>query len=258
MESRHWPWPLPQDSGPPAPALAIRCGAPRALGAGSARIDIRDGRGARNSPDGGAWPSSVTTQLAGDCCTFAPSTPSGAAESLAGTDGASMPFWSPDSRRLGFFAQGKLKTVDVVTSRVQTLANAAGARGGTWNRDDVIVRAASWPWAVSHSCSGGEAAPVLIEGADALKIGIRPFCPMAGTSCSSTPQNNQPENAAVFVGSLDPSPARKRVVRAQSGAIDVRPGYLLFWRDGTLMAQAFDERSRDPRKMPLPWPARWH
>jgi eukaryotic-like serine/threonine-protein kinase len=166
----------------------------------------------------------------------------GAAESLSGTDGASMPFWSPDNRWLGFFAQGKLKKVEVGTSRVLTLANAAGARGGTWNRDDVILfvpRPGDGPYRIP--ASGGEAAPVPMEGSRRT-YWYPAFLPDGRHFLFFDPQNNQPENAAVFVGSLDPS-TPTRVVKARSGATYARPGYLLFWRDGTLMAQAFDEES---------------
>jgi Tol biopolymer transport system component/predicted Ser/Thr protein kinase len=166
----------------------------------------------------------------------------GAAESLAGTDGASMPFWSPDNQSLGFFAQGKLRTVEVATSRVQTLANAAGARGGTWNRDGVILfvpRPGDGPYRIP--ASGGEAAPVLMERSR-RSYWYPAFLPDGRHFLFFDPQNNQPENAAVFVGSLDSS-TPTRVVSARSGAIYARPGYLLFWRDGTLMAQAFNEGS---------------
>ena len=61
------------------------------------------------------------------------------AQPLAHTDGASLPFWSPDSHSVGFFGQGKLKTLDLETGQIRTLADAGAARGGTWNRDDIIV-----------------------------------------------------------------------------------------------------------------------
>ena len=63
----------------------------------------------------------------------------GPAQPLANTDGASLPFWSPDSQSVGFFGQGKLKTVDIETGQIRTLADAGAARGGTWNRDDIIL-----------------------------------------------------------------------------------------------------------------------
>src|SRR6185369_1137168 len=58
---------------------------------------------------------------------------------LAGTDDASYPFWSPDSSQLGFFAGQKLHRIDARGGTAVTLADAASARGGTWNRDGVIV-----------------------------------------------------------------------------------------------------------------------
>lgn len=92
------------------------------------------------------------------------------AQPLPGTDGAAVSlFWSPDSRMLGFFANGKLKTVDASGGPVQTLCNAPGnngpfsaGRGGTWNRDGVIVfNAAGQAGALSRvSANGGEPAPV--------------------------------------------------------------------------------------------------
>src|SRR5258708_10935940 len=59
--------------------------------------------------------------------------------SLGGTQGASFPFWSPDGKFIGFFADGKLKKVDVSGGKVQALCDAPNGRGGTWNRDGVIV-----------------------------------------------------------------------------------------------------------------------
>src|SRR5262249_9710643 len=64
-------------------------------------------------------------------------------QSFAGTEGAFLPFWSPDSRSIAFFAQGKLKKIDIAGGPPQTLANASNGRGGTWNRDNVIVFAPS-------------------------------------------------------------------------------------------------------------------
>jgi hypothetical protein len=61
------------------------------------------------------------------------------AVSLAGTDGAYYPFWSPDSRFIGFFANGKLKKVDAVGGVVQNICDAPFGRGGTWNREGVIL-----------------------------------------------------------------------------------------------------------------------
>src|SRR5579863_1828953 len=61
------------------------------------------------------------------------------ARALAGTDGATYPFWSPGGDYLGFFAQGKLKKIALAGGPAQTLCDAASGRGGTWNRDGLIV-----------------------------------------------------------------------------------------------------------------------
>ena len=58
---------------------------------------------------------------------------------LSGTERAQFPFWSPDGKSIGFFADGKLKRLDIDTGAVQSLANAAAGRGGAWNTNDVIV-----------------------------------------------------------------------------------------------------------------------
>jgi len=83
-------------------------------------------------------------------------------QQLAGTDGAAFPFWSPDSRFIGFFAaQGKLKKIAATGGPPQTLCDASGGRGATWGRDGVILFCPS-PGSVSHrvSSAGGVPSPV--------------------------------------------------------------------------------------------------
>jgi serine/threonine protein kinase len=83
------------------------------------------------------------------------------AQPLAGTEGASFPFWSPDSRFIGFFANGKLKKIEASGGPPQTLADASTGRGGTWNREGVILFAPTTRESIHRvSASGGEASPV--------------------------------------------------------------------------------------------------
>ena len=83
------------------------------------------------------------------------------AQPLPGTEGGASPFWSPDSRRLGFFAQSKLKMMDLTGGPPITLADVQeGAGGGSWNRDDVIVFASGRSPLKRISASGGTPAPV--------------------------------------------------------------------------------------------------
>src|SRR5262249_41108183 len=61
------------------------------------------------------------------------------ATSIAGTDGASFPFWSPDERRIGFFVDRKLKTIEISSGAVSDVADARRASGGAWGTSGVIV-----------------------------------------------------------------------------------------------------------------------
>ncbi|HJT17673.1 MAG TPA: protein kinase, partial [Thermoanaerobaculia bacterium] len=62
-----------------------------------------------------------------------------AASMLRGTDNPSFPFWSPDSKQVGFFADGKLKKIEVNSGAVETIADAATGRGGSWSADGTIL-----------------------------------------------------------------------------------------------------------------------
>ena len=91
---------------------------------------------------------------------------SASAQPLAGTEGALYPFWSPDSRSLGFFADGKLKRVDLGGSAPQTLAEVPISRGGTWNSEGTILfnpNPGSGLFRVS--ATGGQSLPVTRLGA---------------------------------------------------------------------------------------------
>ena len=82
------------------------------------------------------------------------------AQPLAGTDGARYPFWSPDGRFLGFFAGGKLKKIDASGGPAQILCDTQEGRGGTWNRDGVILFSPSSRDAIQRvSSAGGAPAP---------------------------------------------------------------------------------------------------
>lgn len=80
---------------------------------------------------------------------------------LGGTDGAQFPFWSPDSRSIAFFADGKLKRINADTDVAVTIADAPSGRGGVWNSDDQIVFAPTASGGLSRvSAGGGTPAPL--------------------------------------------------------------------------------------------------
>jgi eukaryotic-like serine/threonine-protein kinase len=90
---------------------------------------------------------------------------------LAGTEGASYPFWSPDDVYVAFFAEGKMKKVAISGGAPQVLATATSGRGGSWGRRGVIVfspQAAGWLWRIN--ADGSNLAPLTEKTFDATKI----------------------------------------------------------------------------------------
>jgi Tol biopolymer transport system component len=158
------------------------------------------------------------------------------AQALAGTEGASYPFWSPDSRSLGFFAEGKLKRIDIGGSP-QTLADAAQGRGGTWTPDAGIVFSPTGSGPLLRvPSSGGATTPVtkLLPGQtnhrfpSILPDGRRFIFYAGGTEGVN----------GIYLGSLD-SPDTKRLMPSDTAA-GYLPGWLLSVRKGTLVAWPFD------------------
>ncbi len=161
--------------------------------------------------------------------------------SLPGTDGATCPFWSADGRSLGFFQFGKLKTVDLNSGSIQVVCDAEHGRGGTWNREGVILFAAKAVGSLySVSDSGGEPAPVTSVDASRGEVGHRwPMFLSGGRRFIFFVKTETPETTGVYLGSLD-SPRRRLLQRTVSGGAFVEPDSLLFVRGETLFAQRVD------------------
>jgi eukaryotic-like serine/threonine-protein kinase len=166
------------------------------------------------------------------------------AQQLAGTEGANYPFWSADSGSLGFFADGKLKTVELGGGALRVLCDAAAGRGGTWNRDGIIVFA---PLVVgplkSVSASGGTPVPVTKMARQGSGQGHRwPWFLPDGRHFLllvdwSSPADQQEDG--IYVGSLD-SQDVKLVSADITGSAAYSSGRLIFVRNRSLMAQPFD------------------
>ena len=170
------------------------------------------------------------------------------ARPLAGTRGASAPFWSPDSQFVGFFGDNDLKIVGAsgdapVRTLVSSFPTRGGGRGGaTWSRDGVIVYAPSRLTELySVSADGGTPRAVTALGSGEIAHQWPQFLP-DGRHFLYSSLRRAPETGIVCVGSLD-SPDRRVVLKSASRAIFAPPGYLLFAQDGSLRAQRFDPRT---------------
>ena len=169
------------------------------------------------------------------------------AQPLAGTDGASFPFWSPDSRFIGFLAQGKLKKIDASGGTPFTLCDAFRG-GGAWNRDDVILFTPKGGAPLSRvSASGGT--PVPVTRLDAARGDAQHWFPfflpdgrhfLYLATGSTTGGITDPR--AIYVGSLDPTEPGRLLLQGGSNAKYARD-HLIFLRGNTLMAQPFDVTS---------------
>ena len=161
------------------------------------------------------------------------------AQRLAGTDDASFPFWSPDSKNIGFFSENKLKRVDVAGGLPQILCIAPQVLGGTWNQDGVILFA-PWGQGISRvSAAGGE--PAVVLPLDSSRNEVEQEYPIFlpdGKHFLYYSYKGDVSATEIYAGSLDGQ--RKLLVKNDSNAAFVAPGYLLFAREFTLMAQAFD------------------
>jgi hypothetical protein len=160
------------------------------------------------------------------------------ARPLAGTDYAIHPFWSPDSGSIGFFAENKLKRIDIDGGAVQTIANSIGSAGGAWNQDGVIlfnpIRLS--PLFRVPASSGGD--PVAVTRLESQGLSHRnpQFLPdgrhflyfRAGA-----------RDRGIYVGRLD-GPDTQRLLDADPPAVLTSSGQLFFVRQGTLFAQGFD------------------
>ncbi|HWC95721.1 MAG TPA: protein kinase [Candidatus Sulfopaludibacter sp.] len=167
---------------------------------------------------------------------------------LPGTEGAYNPFWSPDGRWVGFFANGKLQKLDLHGGPPAILADL-GPRmgeppGGAWNREGTILFAAGRAAPLMRISSGGgtpAAVTKLDSGHQETGHGWPSFLP-DGKHFLFTAYAAQPAAGGIYLGSLD-SPRVTRLLPDQSNAQYAAPGYVLFSRDGALMAQPFDTRA---------------
>ncbi len=163
------------------------------------------------------------------------------AQPLEGTEEATFPFWSPDSKYVAFFAQGKLKKIDAAGGPAQTVCNAADGRGGSWGEQGVIVFTPSTSSPLLRvAAAGGVPAPLTALDASRQETTHRwPWFLPGGHEFLFLVRAALPENIGIYLGSLEGRPPRL-LFRANSNALYSPPGHVLHVREGTLMALPFD------------------
>ena len=193
------------------------------------------------SPDG-TYVAFAATGADGKTALWVRLTNSVEARELPGTDSATFPFWSPDSRSLGFFADGKLKTVDLEGGSTQIICDVPLGRGGAWGSDGVILFSPA-PTAPLMRVSAGGGTPVAITKLDTtLHTSHRwpVFLPDGKHFLYIALHHDAAKsgNNTLYYASLDGRENRP-LFRSQTNAV-YASGFLLFGRGDQIIAQPFN------------------
>lgn len=163
------------------------------------------------------------------------------ARMLSDTDDASTPFWSPDSHALGFFSNGKLKKIDINGQRAMTLCDVTDPKGGAWSPDGDTIVFSSQRLLFRVSSIGGTPAAVTKlepnEEADRWPCFLpdnRHFLFLG--DAFRTPEHH------LRLGSLDSTESTQLLSSFVTNVLYSRDGYILYLRQGVLMAQPFDAK----------------
>ncbi len=178
-----------------------------------------------------------------------------ATQPLAGTEGATFPFWSPDSRHVAFFADSKLKKLDVASGVIETICPAGLGLGGDWNQPGIILFCNGEGAALSRvNAAGGqpEALTVLAQGE--TNHNFPSFLPDGKHYLFQAHGGARP---GIYVGSLD-SQDRKLLLSLSADsanstrAVWASPGYILYALNrNMLLARAFDAERLELRGEPV-------
>ncbi|MBZ5622040.1 MAG: hypothetical protein LAQ69_25425 [Acidobacteriia bacterium] len=181
------------------------------------------------------------------------------AKALAGTEDASLPFWSPDSHALGFFHRNEVKVIQISGGPAKTIASARIGLGGAWSSRGIVVFP-PWPSGgllqVSADGGTGKVATTLDPSHSESAHRFPAFLP-DGRHFLFLAVSSRPAESSIRVGSLD-STSSKRLLNADGAAVYApnpgggRVGYLLYLYSGGIMAQLFDTGNLELSGMPVP------
>jgi Tol biopolymer transport system component len=160
-----------------------------------------------------------------------------ASRMVPGIENVSSIFWSPDSQYLAFFADQKLKKIQVSGGPAQTICDAPDGRGGSWSPDGTIIFAPQ-PYGPLYKVSATGGHPTQLTKVEKAESSHRwPFFLPDGKHFLFTGQYS----TGIYAASLD-DPRPKKISSEASNAMFVKPDTILFARDGNLLAQKFDPK----------------
>jgi Tol biopolymer transport system component/predicted Ser/Thr protein kinase len=183
-----------------------------------------------------------------------------AAHALPGTEGADvLPFWSPDSRSIGFLVQGKVKRIEAAGGPPQTLAEVPGiVTGGSWSRDGVVIFGTPTGGLFRVPQAGGVATRATTADERHGELGhLYPWFLPDGRHFLYVLSARNPDAVGIYLATLEGA-ERKRLAATNQGGAYAPPaagsqnGHLLFLRAGTLMALPLDARRFEPAGEPFP------
>ncbi len=229
----------------PPPEGWVTMAAATATGASPASLAV--------SPDGSRV-AFVASPVTGRSQIWVRTLDSLAAQPLPGTEGAASPFWSPDGKSLGFFADGQVKRVDLAGGTPISLCAASEFRGGTWNQDGVILFATISGGALKKvSAAGGAPSDATTLATTELGHWRPSFLP-DGRHFVYFARSRSEAGAFgdIYMASRDTAERTRVITKADSANAIYAQGNLLFLRQSTLMAQPLDPRSLAPMGEPVP------
>ena len=166
------------------------------------------------------------------------------ARMLPGTDGAFYPFWSPDSKSIGFFTTSQLHRIDLTGGTPFTICDVPGIRGGAWTSDGQIIFGGVGTPLFRVQASGGAPSPLTMLDASHGEIEHRWPQVLPGGRLLFWVRGDKPENTGVYATSLAKPSERVHLLTTGTAAL-YAPGndgrnYLAWEHQGTLVGQEFD------------------
>jgi len=216
------------------------------------RADYR--RGITISPDGSRIAFTVINQ-SGLSQLWVQDLSASVGHPLSGTEDAIYPFWSPDSRHIGFFSSARLKRIPADGGPAQTLATAVDARGGAWGPDGRIVYAPYFKYGLYMISDSGGDPEVLTETAPGeINHRFPAFLPDEKNLlflALNAEQHSEADDSRIEILNVE-TRERKPLISVNSSMAYSPSGHLFFWRDGDLVAHPFDVNSLTLTGDPVP------